>query len=281
MARKRRQPQNEEITEKCHRSTSTKVSAEDKKKRQREWYAKNAVRIREKSRVQVAEKRAAIKAKRRKSDKPRTSQRKLTSDELIASVALTQMREQQELPAVRRGMVPQTDNTVDAPQPVASDFPTYVLFAVKTEQALKRCNKQCCSSYKCRAAVDKEIEDLLEQGAEAPPLESESSSEDEDLDIGVGGVSATSGGEICIEGLSSILISAHNSGSARKNSGPRGGADCGCPLQRQSALVLNQRDGYRASTKNYGERWKKGGQYIKLGVRWNQARLRDDFKLLY
>ncbi|KAJ7914614.1 hypothetical protein B0H13DRAFT_1872866 [Mycena leptocephala] len=204
MAQKRRQPQNEEITEKCHRSTSTKVSAEDKKKRQREWYAKNAVRIREKSRVQVAEKRAAIKAKRRKSDKPRTSQRKLTSDELIASVALTQMREQQELPAVRRGMVPQTDNTVDAPQPVASDFP----IAAPLTSA--------------EAAVDKEIEDLLEQGAEAPPLESESSSEDEDLDIGVGGVSATSGGvaitvdkyasnlmrrRSVIEGLSSILIS--------------------------------------------------------------------------
>ncbi|KAJ7828191.1 hypothetical protein B0H13DRAFT_1917193 [Mycena leptocephala] len=163
MARERRQTQSEEPTEKRHRSASTGVSAEDKKQRQREWYAKkdySAVRIREKSRVQAAEKRAAIKAKRRKSDKPRTRQRKFTSDELIASAALTQMREQKELPAAQRGAVSQTD-TVDTPHPNAGGFTT--------------------------------IQDLLEQGAEAQPSEPESSSEDEDLDVGVG-VSATSDG---------------------------------------------------------------------------------------
>ncbi|KAJ7907068.1 hypothetical protein B0H13DRAFT_1879894 [Mycena leptocephala] len=178
MARERRQTQSDQPTEKSRRSTSTTVSAEDKKKRQREWYAKknySAVRIREKSRVQAAEKRAAIKAKRRKLDKPRTRQRKLTSDEFIASVALTQMRE--ELPAVQRGTVSQTDSTINAPQPDARGF---TIGAPLTSAEM---------------AIDQEIEDLLEQGGEAQPSESESSSEDEDEDpdVGVGGVSATGG----------------------------------------------------------------------------------------
>ncbi|KAJ6629016.1 hypothetical protein B0H10DRAFT_2208942 [Mycena sp. CBHHK59/15] len=53
------------------------------------YYANNAAAIREKHRIQMAEKRAAIKARRRKSDRPAN----LTGAELVASRALAQMLE--------------------------------------------------------------------------------------------------------------------------------------------------------------------------------------------
>ncbi|KAJ6467628.1 hypothetical protein C8R47DRAFT_1078532 [Mycena vitilis] len=53
--------------------TDSKPTAAEKKKRAAAaYYQKNAERLREKRRVQMAQKRAEVKAKRRRSDKPRT-----------------------------------------------------------------------------------------------------------------------------------------------------------------------------------------------------------------
>ncbi|KAJ6585960.1 hypothetical protein B0H19DRAFT_1060139 [Mycena capillaripes] len=73
----------------CELTETLGTDEKQRKKRRREYYAKNAERIREQSRMKMAEKRAAVKAKRRKSDGPQN----LAKAELAVAKTLTEMLE--------------------------------------------------------------------------------------------------------------------------------------------------------------------------------------------
>ncbi|KAK7013046.1 hypothetical protein R3P38DRAFT_3207670 [Favolaschia claudopus] len=68
------------------------ATAEAKKLRRKQYYLDNAERLREKSRLQMAEKRAAVKVKRRVSERKRD----LAAAERLARETLTQMKRHRE-----------------------------------------------------------------------------------------------------------------------------------------------------------------------------------------
>ncbi|KAJ6499596.1 hypothetical protein C8R47DRAFT_1068524 [Mycena vitilis] len=65
-------PRSKQLMQADQPTDSEPTAAEKKKRAAAAYYQKNAERLREKRRVQMAQKRAEVKAKRRRSDKPRT-----------------------------------------------------------------------------------------------------------------------------------------------------------------------------------------------------------------
>ncbi|KAK6995768.1 hypothetical protein R3P38DRAFT_3223211 [Favolaschia claudopus] len=68
------------------------ATAEARKKRRREYYARDAEKIREKNRIHIAERRAAAKRKRSGTAETRHQASELTAAELAASQTLAQMQ---------------------------------------------------------------------------------------------------------------------------------------------------------------------------------------------
>ncbi|KAJ6468863.1 hypothetical protein C8R45DRAFT_938046 [Mycena sanguinolenta] len=148
------------------------VCAEDAKKearkqRRREYYAKNAAKIREQSRIKMADKRlvefrAARKAARRKSDTLRPSN--LSNAELAASEALVHMLQHKTALAAMQMEEVSEDSTHEAGEELAEySCPSIAAADVEVDEEL---------------AIDKEIACLVQQAQYTDALPS--SSEDED-----------------------------------------------------------------------------------------------------
>ncbi|KAJ6505091.1 hypothetical protein C8R45DRAFT_923392 [Mycena sanguinolenta] len=126
-------------------SHQRRARAEARKQQRKEYYARNAERLREKSRAKMAEKRMAIKANHRKSDTKRPP--KLTRAELAASQALAQMLKDK----------------------------------VTTMQSLQNSNNARDNiASESEAAVDKEIADLVDRGKYNKSLLEDSNSDADD-----------------------------------------------------------------------------------------------------
>ncbi|KAJ7440761.1 hypothetical protein FB451DRAFT_1186619 [Mycena latifolia] len=81
----------------------------------------SAVEIRDKRRTQMAEKRAAIKAKRRRSDIARAAQAELERAELAASIALSRMHRKQTKARLRELKSSRRARRGESPLPPSSD----------------------------------------------------------------------------------------------------------------------------------------------------------------
>ncbi|KAJ7928227.1 hypothetical protein B0H13DRAFT_1860667 [Mycena leptocephala] len=151
--------------------TLNPTAKEDRKARRREYYAKNVERLREQSRIRMAEQRAAVKAKRRKSDILRRSS--LTTAERTASKALTEMLEKK---AAR--LAAQSDEVDSEAEP-------------EQDSGIEGCVPQSDSRMgaasimsDAETTIDREIGDLVEQVVEVERTESEPSESEEEGDDG-------------------------------------------------------------------------------------------------